>query len=68
LHQKEITTLRKTTIMSRGKKDCIKKNSTMTRRRRRRNIKKIGSFVEQQQHHGEKEHEFRPTITTMSRR
>jgi len=57
--------------MLRGKRDCIKKNNTMTPKRRWKNIKRIGSFVEQQQqqHHGDKEKELRPTITTtMSRR
>jgi hypothetical protein len=43
--------------MLRGKRDCIKKNNTMTPKRRWKNIKRIGSFVEQQQqqHHGDKE-------------
>jgi hypothetical protein len=62
--------LRKTITMSKGKRDCIKKNSTMTPRRRR-SIKRIESFVEQQQqqHHGKKEQEVCPTITiAMSKR
>jgi hypothetical protein len=42
--------LRNATTMLRGKRDCIEKNNTTTPRERR-SIKRIRSFIEQQQHH-----------------